>query len=115
MKAEKYIKNYINGTLKPAVSGEYLDNYNPSNGSIYSYIPDSDSRDVDEAVKAAKAAYPEWAALGRKRRFRILMRIADIIEQNLEAFAHAERIVGRREMWLWRGRGLVCTGIRCTW
>lgn len=90
MKPEKYIKNYINGNLMPAISGKYLDNYNPATGKVYSQIPDSDARDVELAVKAAKAAFPEWSKCTPNKRFRILMRIADIIEQNLEAFAKAE-------------------------
>ncbi|MEM1218485.1 MAG: aldehyde dehydrogenase [Bacteroidota bacterium] len=90
MKPDKYIKNYINGALRPAESGEYIDNYNPSVGQVYSHVPDSDNRDIQQAVDAAKKAFPEWSSCGPRKRFRILLRIADIIEQNLEAFARAE-------------------------
>jgi aminomuconate-semialdehyde/2-hydroxymuconate-6-semialdehyde dehydrogenase len=57
---------------------------------VYSYIPDSDERDVRKAVEAAEKAFPEWSTCGVQKRFKILMRIADIIEQNLDAFAEAE-------------------------
>ena len=50
MRPEKYIKNYINGTFVPAESGEYLDNYNPATGAVYSHLPDSDERNVQKAV-----------------------------------------------------------------
>lgn len=90
MTPEKYIKNYIDGVLVPASSGEYLDNINPATGKVYSHIPDSDAEDVQKAVAAAKKAFPEWATCGLDKRFRLLMRIADIIEQNTEAFAKAE-------------------------
>ncbi len=90
MKTDKYIKNYINGVLVPAASGEYLDNYNPSTGEVYSHIPDSDEEDVQQAYEAAERAFPEWSTMGVNKRFRILQRIADIIEQNMEAFAQAE-------------------------
>lgn len=88
--ADKYIKNYINGALVPAESGEYLDNYNPSTGKVYSYIPDSDEIDVRKAVNAAEKAFPAWSKMGLEKRFRILNRIADVIEQNMEEFAKAE-------------------------
>jgi aminomuconate-semialdehyde/2-hydroxymuconate-6-semialdehyde dehydrogenase len=90
MKPEKYIKNYINGALVPPASGEYLDNVNPAAGSVYSHIPDSDERDVQKAVEAAEKAYPEWSNAGVRKRSRILTRMADIIEQNLDEFARAE-------------------------
>lgn len=90
MTPDKYIKNYIDGALVPADSGEYIDNYNPSRGEVYSYIPDSGTSDIQKAVEAAERAFPEWSSIGLQKRFKILMRIADIIEQNLEAFALAE-------------------------
>ncbi len=90
MKSAKYIKNYIGGALIPPDSGEYIDNVSPPNGEIYSHIPDSDASDVQKAVEAAERAFPEWSTCGIEKRFRILTRLADIIEQNLEAFAHAE-------------------------
>lgn len=90
MANDKYIKNYINGTLLPADSGEYLDNYNPSTGKVYSHIPDSDERDVQRAYQAAEKAFPSWSKCGTQKRFRILNRIADILEQDLDKFARAE-------------------------
>ncbi len=87
---DKYIKNYINGALVPALSGNYLENYNPATGKVYSFLPDSEAEDVEKAVEAAEAAFAKWSGIGLQKRFRILMRIADIIEQNMEEFAKAE-------------------------
>ncbi|MDB4414777.1 aldehyde dehydrogenase [Saprospiraceae bacterium] len=92
MSPDKYIKNYINGALVPAISGEYFDNYNPAIGQVYSHIPDSDEKDVQLAIEAAERALPEWKKMEPAKRFRILTRIADIIEQNLDEFAKAESI-----------------------
>ena len=92
MKPDKYLKNYIDGALVPAISGEYLDNVNPATAKVYSYIPDSDQQDVERAVEAAERAFPEWSTAPVRTRFRILMRIADILEQNLDTFARAESI-----------------------
>lgn len=92
MPAEKYIKNYINGALVPAGSGAYLDNINPSTGEVYSQLPDSGPQDVDIAVKAAQKAFASWSKAEPLTRFRLMIRIADIIEQNLELYARAESI-----------------------
>ena len=53
----QHIKNYINGTLVEPVSKRYLENIDPSRGKVYSYIPDSDEQDVENAVSAAKVAF----------------------------------------------------------
>lgn len=84
------IQNYIAGALAAPVSGQYLDNVNPATGKVYSYIPDSDERDVQLAVEAAAKAFPEWSSCGARKRFRVLLRIADLIEQHLDEFAKAE-------------------------
>lgn len=86
------IKNYINGELVAPLSNRYLDNFNPATGEIYSRTPDSDERDVNAAVEAAERAFPQWSNLPAEQRSRLLLRIADLIEQNLERFAEAESI-----------------------
>lgn len=90
MGPDKYIKNYIGGALTPAQSGKYLDNINPATAQVYSHLPDSDENDVALAVEAAEKAFPAWSASEPRVRFRLLQRIADIIEQNLAVFAEAE-------------------------
>ena len=92
MSPDKYIKNYIDGALIPAQTGDYLEDINPATGAVYAYLPDSDVIDVQNAYEAAAAAFPQWSKAGVRKRFRILMRIADIIEQDLETFAIAESI-----------------------
>lgn len=85
-----YLKNYIDGVLVPPYSSAYLENSNPATGKVYSQIPDSDERDVQLAVEAAEKAFPQWSSCGIEQRSRILMRIADLIEQKLEDLALAE-------------------------
>ena len=92
MQADKYIKNFVGGAFFKADSAEHINNYNPATGKVYSYIPDSGPSDVERAVQAAERAFPEWSTCGVQKRYRILKRIADIIEQNMEAFAKAESI-----------------------
>lgn len=86
----KKILNYINGRLCEPVGGDYLDNYDPSIGEVYSLIPDSDERDIQEAVAAAKIAFPSWSELSSDERSAYLMKISKGIEDKLDAFAHAE-------------------------
>jgi aminomuconate-semialdehyde/2-hydroxymuconate-6-semialdehyde dehydrogenase len=84
------IKNYINGELIEPVGKTYIDNYNPSIGKVYSYIPDSDERDVELATEAALKAFPSWSVTPKDERSRIMLKISELIEKNLDRFAIAE-------------------------
>jgi aminomuconate-semialdehyde/2-hydroxymuconate-6-semialdehyde dehydrogenase len=86
------IENYIGGELVKPASGAYLDNFNPATGELYSQIADSDDRDVNLAVEAAKAAFPIWSKTSPEERFEVLMRLSGLIERDLEALATAESI-----------------------
>lgn len=88
----KKILNYINGSYVEPKSNEWVDNYNPSNGEVYGQIPNSSSEDVEEAYKAAKAAFPSWSTTTLDERSRILNKIASLIEENLGDLAHAESL-----------------------
>jgi aminomuconate-semialdehyde/2-hydroxymuconate-6-semialdehyde dehydrogenase len=84
------IQNYINGELTGPVGQSYIPNHNPATGEEYSRIPDSDERDVQLAVDAAKKAFPSWSITPAAERSAIMVRIADLIDRNLERFAEAE-------------------------
>lgn len=86
------LQNFINNRFVPPAGGEYIDNIEPATGRAYAKIPDSDPRDVDAAAAAAEAAFPAWSATPADQRCRILLRIADLIEQRLEELARAESI-----------------------
>ena len=86
------ILNYINGELKAPASGSYIDNIDPSEGKVYSYIPDSDERDVHEAVESAKAAFNDWSGMPVQKRAHILNKIADLIDANHDKLAQAESV-----------------------
>ena len=86
------IENYIGGKLSAPVSNEYLDNFNPATGEIYSLIPDSDERDVEKAVEAAKNAFPVWSKTAAETRHAFLIKISDLIERDLDALAEAESV-----------------------
>ena len=86
------ILNYINGELVEPINGSYLDNYNPSIGKVYSQIPDSNEKDVDMAYFAANEAFLGWSNTPKEERSKIMMRISDLIEENLVELAKAESI-----------------------
>lgn len=94
------IQNYINGALHAPLSGQYLDNFNPSTGEVYSLIPDSDERDVALATEAAEAAFPEWSSMQKEKRSRLLMKLSDMILKNLDRFALAESVDQGKPLWL---------------
>jgi len=71
-------------------SGSHIPNINPSRGRPYGQIPDSDQRDVEAAVKAAKEAFPNWSSLKGKERFSHLMNLAKGIENRMDEFVKVE-------------------------
>lgn len=94
------ILNYIGGQLTEPVSKTYLDNFNPAKGEVYGLIPDSDSPDVEKAYQAALNAYPSWKAMPNEDRFKILNRIAELIDSNNEQLAKAESMDQGKPVWL---------------
>ena len=86
------IQNYINGELIAPQSGQYLDNYNPAEGKVYSLIPDSDASDVQLAVDAAAKAFPIWSTMPVEKRSAILQKLADLIDRDLDKLALAESV-----------------------
>lgn len=96
----KSISNYINGELIAPVKNHYLDLFDPSKGEVYSQVPDSDLQDVEHAVKAAEAAFPNWSTTSVDERSRVMMKIADLIEANLDRLAKAESLDNGKPVWL---------------
>lgn len=94
------IANYINGSLQEPTSNNYLENINPATGKVYSLCPNSDETDVDLAYQAAKAAFPDWSNMSANNRSKILLKLADLIEQNIDKLAIAESIDQGKPVWL---------------
>ncbi len=88
----KTIGNYINGEIAAPASGRFIDNVEPATGKVYSLVPDSGEADVAAAVKAAAGAFDGWSHAAAETRSAALLRIAELIEANLEQFALAESI-----------------------
>lgn len=86
------IQNYINGKFVNPINGNYIDNYNPANGEVYGQIPNSSTKDVESAYEAAKQAFSTWSKTTLEERSRILIKISELLESNLDRFAGAESI-----------------------
>lgn len=93
------LSNYINGELVAPSSLEFLENYNPADGKIYSLIPDSNASDVLQAVEAASYAFPKWSAMPVEKRSTFLLKIADLIDRDLDKLAMAECIDNGKPLW----------------
>jgi aminomuconate-semialdehyde/2-hydroxymuconate-6-semialdehyde dehydrogenase len=84
------IQNYINGNFYNPINNEWIDNYCPANGEVYGQIPNSSKEDVENAYIAAKLAFPRWSQTTLEERSRILIKISELLEANLQRFAEAE-------------------------
>jgi acyl-CoA reductase-like NAD-dependent aldehyde dehydrogenase len=77
----------IGGGWVDSVSGRVLPVENPANREVITHIPRADVVDVNLAVQAARAAFESWRSVPPRDRGRMLLRIADALEQNLEPIA----------------------------
>src|SRR5215217_1233025 len=77
------VRNYVAGDF---VKGqhEYLDVFNPSDGSVISRVPLSSRDDVDRAVQVAHAAFPAWSALPIKERVQVFFKYRTLLERDIE-------------------------------
>jgi acyl-CoA reductase-like NAD-dependent aldehyde dehydrogenase len=82
-------QNFINGQWVDAKSGKTSANRNPANwDDIVGLFPKSGKEDIDEAVKAARAAYEKWRLMPAPARGDILRKIGDLLVKNKEDIAH---------------------------
>ena len=95
-----HLENYIGGNLIGPLSGNFIDNINPATAEVVGQIPDSNEKDVNIAVDAAKKAFPSWSVTAVEERFKILNRIAELIDANLDELALAETNDNGKPLWL---------------
>ena len=95
-----HLENFIDGNFIGPLSGQFIDNTNPATGEVYGQIPDSNEKDINVAVKAAKKAFAEWSTMPVEKRFIILNKIAELIDENLDELALAETNDNGKPLWL---------------
>ncbi|MFF3103185.1 aldehyde dehydrogenase [Viridibacillus arvi] len=86
---EQY-ENFIGGEWVAPVNGQYFENVSPVTGQVFTKVARSTSEDIELALDAAHAAKDSWGTTSVTERARILNKIADRIEENLELLAVAE-------------------------
>lgn len=95
---------YIGGSWVPAA--RTFDDLNPSDNSLYARIPDGSATDMDRAISAAQAAFPEWSQRSFQERAKMLLRIADVWESRKDDFINAVMHEGGG----WFGKGVFEAG-----
>ena len=87
-------KMLINGKWVDSVSGKTFPTYDPSTGEVLARVAEGDRADIDQAVKAARAAFDTgpWSRLTASERGRMIWKLADLIEQHLQEFAELETL-----------------------
>ncbi|RXG73448.1 Aldehyde dehydrogenase family 8 member A1 [Armadillidium vulgare] len=94
------LENFIGGNFVPC--HRYIDSFEPATGKVLLQIPDSGSLEVDAAVAAASKAFLQWSSISIERRAEYLLKVADILEEQLEEFAVAESRDQGKPVWLAR-------------
>ena len=81
------ISHWINGASSPSQSGRFSEVFNPATGSVQAHVSLGTVEEVDQAVKAAQAAFASWSQQPPLRRARVLFRFREIFEQRLDDVA----------------------------
>ncbi len=95
-----HLENFIGGNFIGPLSGQFIDNINPSTAEVTGQVPNSNSKDIEIAVAAAKKTFAYWSVLPAQERFKILNRIADLVDENSELLALAETNDNGKPLWL---------------
>src|SRR5712692_2123627 len=84
----------IDGEWIDSASGKTFETYNPATGEPLARVAEGDRADIDRAVKAARKAFESghWPNLSPSERGRLLWKLGDLLEQNLEEFAELESL-----------------------
>ncbi len=87
-------KMLIDGQWVAAASGETFATHDPATGEVICRVPAGDKADIDLAVQAARAAFETgpWRKLTASERGRLLWKLADLLEKNLEEFARLDSL-----------------------
>ncbi len=82
------LKYFVNGQFVESKTDKYYDLHNPSTGEVTGYAPCCTSEEVNEAVAAAKAAFPSWSATPAIKRSQILYKVRDLLIEHMEELTH---------------------------
>lgn len=80
----KQVKLFINGKFVESKTETYTDAFDPSTGEVIAKVPCCTADEVEEAIAAAKAAYPAWSATPVKKRVEILYKVRELLYEHME-------------------------------
>ncbi|HKT92670.1 MAG TPA: CoA-acylating methylmalonate-semialdehyde dehydrogenase, partial [Paraburkholderia sp.] len=81
------LTHFVNGKPLAGTSDRYGDVFNPAFGKVSARVPLATVAEVDAAVAAAQAAFPEWAEMAPIKRARILFKFKDLLDQHHDELA----------------------------
>jgi len=84
------VRNYIDGRLQPPATNAWLEIHEPATGRVSGRVADSGAHDLEQAVAAARQAFPAWRRAGAEARARWLHALADLVAARAEQLALAE-------------------------
>jgi aldehyde dehydrogenase len=84
--------NFIGGRYAEPIDGRFFENPSPIDGKTFCEVARSNEKDVEAALDAAHAAAPSWGKTSVAERANVLLRIAQITEDNLEHLARVETV-----------------------
>jgi malonate-semialdehyde dehydrogenase (acetylating) / methylmalonate-semialdehyde dehydrogenase len=82
------INHFVGGQEVAGKSGRFGDVFNPATGEVQAKVALASKAEVDAAVKVAAAAFPKWSSTPPLIRARIMFRFKQLVEENMDAFAH---------------------------
>jgi aminomuconate-semialdehyde/2-hydroxymuconate-6-semialdehyde dehydrogenase len=94
------IKNYIAGILTTPYNSNYINNYNPATGEVYTMTPDSCEGDLYLATESAEKALPVWSNTTVEDRCNLMLWVADKMRKNFDKLALAECNDTGKPLWL---------------
>jgi len=83
-------KNFVGGEWVDSLDGGTMEVVNPATGETIAEVPRSTEQDVGRAVEAAKKALPEWLETTPAERQELLLKLADLLDENAEELAKLE-------------------------
>src|SRR6185437_14317449 len=89
---KRHFGHFISGTWQAPIEGEYFDTNDPSTGEKLSTVSQGSVKDVDAAVKSARAAFPSWNSLTPHARARYLYALARQVQKHSRRLAVLETL-----------------------
>ena len=88
MSEPKKLKAFINGQFVESKTATYNDAYNPSTGEVIAKVPCCTKDEVNQAIAAARAAFPGWAATPVLKRVQVLYNLRDLLIKHMDELTH---------------------------